>query len=375
MKRILEPAQAPRAAHRLHRGAAPAAGDAVRPTSDRAREALFNILSHGSFAAVGAALCRAAGARRLRRHRRARPRSLVARRQRGRLYRERTATRWRRCAATSRARRRGPRPDCRGDATRPRARRLPAPLAFLDPPYGSGLAGAGADARSPRPAGSPPMRWRWSRSRQRRSSRRPPVCHDWTSAFTARRGWSSCAASPPRPENRMTDTLPRVTLPDGESVPAFGLGTWHMGEDRRRAADEAAALKLGIELGMTLIDTAEMYGNGGAEEIVARGHRRPHATGSSSSARCCPTTPRAKATIEACERSLKRLKTDRIDLYLLHWRGSVPLAETLAGVRHAAARRQDPASRGQQFRHGRHGGMGRRSPAARRSRPTRSSTI
>ena len=67
----------------------------------------------------------------------------------------------------------------------------------------------------------------------------------------------------------MTDSLPQVTLPDGERVPAFGQGTWHMGEDRRRAAEEAAALKLGIELGMTLIDTAEMYGNGGAEEIVA----------------------------------------------------------------------------------------------------------
>ena len=64
--------------------------------------------------------------------------------------------------------------------------------------------------------------------------------------------------------------LPWVTLPDGESVPAFGLGTWHMGEDRRRAAEEQAAVKLGIDLGMTLIDTAEMYGNGTAEEIVAR---------------------------------------------------------------------------------------------------------
>ena len=72
----------------------------------------------------------------------------------------------------------------------------------------------------------------------------------------------------------MTETLPKelpwVTLPDGESVPAFGLGTWHMGEDRRRAADEEAALKLGIELGMTLIDTAEMYGDGRSEQLVAK---------------------------------------------------------------------------------------------------------
>src|ERR1051325_7033437 len=67
----------------------------------------------------------------------------------------------------------------------------------------------------------------------------------------------------------MTDPLPQVTLPNGERVPAFGQGTWHMGEDRRAGADEAAALKLGIELGMTLIDTAEMYGSGRAEEIVA----------------------------------------------------------------------------------------------------------
>ena len=67
----------------------------------------------------------------------------------------------------------------------------------------------------------------------------------------------------------MTENLPRVTLPDGEAMPAFGLGTWHMGENRRRAAEEAKAVKLGIDLGMTLIDTAEMYGNGVAEEIVA----------------------------------------------------------------------------------------------------------
>ena len=73
----------------------------------------------------------------------------------------------------------------------------------------------------------------------------------------------------------MTDILPTVTLPGGETVPAFGLGTWHMGEDRRRAAEEAAAVRLGIELGLTLIDTAEMYGNGRAEEIVAEAVEGP----------------------------------------------------------------------------------------------------
>ena len=128
----------------------------------------------------------------------------------------------------------------------------------------------------------------------------------------------------------MTDTHPSVTLPNGEKVPAFGLGTWHMGEDRRRAADEVAAVKLGIELGMNLIDTAEMYGNGAAEEIVAEA-----AAGLRDRlfivSKVLPYNASQKGVIEACERSLKRLKTDRIDLYLLHWRGSVPLAETLAG--------------------------------------------
>ena len=128
----------------------------------------------------------------------------------------------------------------------------------------------------------------------------------------------------------MTDPLPRVTLPNGESVLAFGQGTWHMGEDRRRAAAEEAALKLGIELGLTLIDTAEMYGSGTAEEIVARagaGVRERLFIVS----KVLPSNASQKGVIEACERSLQRLKTDRIDLYLLHWRGSVPLAETLAG--------------------------------------------
>jgi diketogulonate reductase-like aldo/keto reductase len=129
----------------------------------------------------------------------------------------------------------------------------------------------------------------------------------------------------------MTETpLPRVTLPDGESVPAFGLGTWHMGEDRRRAADEEAALKLGIELGMTLIDTAEMYGNGTAEEIVARAAKGVRDRLFIVS-KVLPHNASRNGVVEACERSLKRLKTDHIDLYLLHWRGSVPFAETLAG--------------------------------------------
>jgi len=128
----------------------------------------------------------------------------------------------------------------------------------------------------------------------------------------------------------MTDTLPTVNLPGGETVPAFGLGTWHMGEDRRRAADETAAVRLGIELGMNLIDTAEMYGNGHAEEIVAEASKGLRDRLFIVS-KVLPYNASQRGVVEACERSLKRLNTDRIDLYLLHWRGSVPLADTLAG--------------------------------------------
>ena len=128
----------------------------------------------------------------------------------------------------------------------------------------------------------------------------------------------------------MTEELPYVTLRSGERVPVLGQGTWHMGEDRRRAADEAAAVRLGIDLGMTLIDTAEMYGSGGAEEVVARA-----AEGVRDRlfivSKVYPHNASRAGVVAACERSLKRLATDRIDLYLLHWRGSVPLAETLEG--------------------------------------------
>ena len=128
----------------------------------------------------------------------------------------------------------------------------------------------------------------------------------------------------------MTDNLPRVILADGESVPTFGLGTWHMGENRSLAGDEEAALQLGIDLGMNLIDTAEMYGSGAAEEIIGRAiaGRRDRLFIVS---KVLPYNASRKGVVEACERSLRRLNTDRIDLYLLHWRGSVPLADTLAG--------------------------------------------
>jgi diketogulonate reductase-like aldo/keto reductase len=120
-----------------------------------------------------------------------------------------------------------------------------------------------------------------------------------------------------------------VTLPNGDRVPALGLGTWHMGEKRGMHAQEAAALRAGLDLGLTLIDTAEMYGEGGAEKVVAEavaGRRNQVFIVS----KVYPHNASRAGAIAACERSLKRLATDRIDLYLLHWRGSVPLSETVA---------------------------------------------
>jgi len=120
-----------------------------------------------------------------------------------------------------------------------------------------------------------------------------------------------------------------VELPGGETVPALGQGTWYMGERRGEAAKEAAALRLGVDLGMTLIDTAEMYASGGAEQVVAQasaGIRDRLFIVS----KVLPQNASRTGVPAACERSLKRLNTDRIDLYLLHWRGGHPLAETVA---------------------------------------------
>ena len=119
-----------------------------------------------------------------------------------------------------------------------------------------------------------------------------------------------------------------VALPSGERVPALGQGTWHMGENKSGRAEEIATLRLGLDLGITLIDTAEMYGEGKAEELIgdAIAGRRDEAFLVS---KVYPHNATRKGAVAACERSLKRLRTDRIDLYLLHWRGSVPFAETL----------------------------------------------
>ena len=120
-----------------------------------------------------------------------------------------------------------------------------------------------------------------------------------------------------------------IPLPDGERVPVLGQGTWRMGENKRAHKDEVAALRLGIELGMTLIDTAEMYGEGGAEEVVAYAieDQRDRVFVVT---KVYPHNASRTELPKACERSLKRLRIDAIDLYLLHWRErSTQLAETV----------------------------------------------
>jgi diketogulonate reductase-like aldo/keto reductase len=118
-----------------------------------------------------------------------------------------------------------------------------------------------------------------------------------------------------------------LSLPSGRRAPVLGQGTWRMGENSANRLSEIAALRLGLDLGMTLIDTAEMYGQGGAEEIVAEAvHGRREEVFLVS--KVYPHNASLHGTVEACERSLQRLRTDYLDLYLLHWRGSIPLAET-----------------------------------------------
>jgi diketogulonate reductase-like aldo/keto reductase len=126
----------------------------------------------------------------------------------------------------------------------------------------------------------------------------------------------------------MAGPIPHVAFADGTSVPALGLGTWHMGENPASASDEIRALKAGIDCGMTLIDTAEMYASGGAEVITGQAikGRRDEVFLVS---KILPSNASRKGTIAACEASLKRLRTDRIELYLLHWPGRHPLEATV----------------------------------------------
>jgi len=119
-----------------------------------------------------------------------------------------------------------------------------------------------------------------------------------------------------------------ITLPSGQIIPVLGMGTWRMGENTRHRQDEIKALQYGLDIGFSLIDTAEMYGEGGAEEVIAQAiaNRRAQVFLVS---KVYPHNASIKGAIAACDRSLKRLKTDYLDLYLLHWRGSIPLTETL----------------------------------------------
>lgn len=120
-----------------------------------------------------------------------------------------------------------------------------------------------------------------------------------------------------------------TNLPSGTTVPVLGQGTWGMGENSQRRHEEIAALRAGLDIGMTLIDTAEMYADGGAEKVVSEAiaGRRDDVFIVS---KVLPENANVKGTIAACERSLQRLKTDRIDLYLLHWRGRFPLSDTIS---------------------------------------------
>ncbi len=137
-----------------------------------------------------------------------------------------------------------------------------------------------------------------------------------------------------------------VHLPDGTAVPALGLGTWRIGESARTRRAEVAAVRRALEIGYRLIDTAEMYGEGGAEEVIGAALADAIAAGEVRRedvfivSKVYPHNASRTGVPAACERSLKRLRLDRIDLYLLHWRGSVPLAETVAAFEALKARGQ-----------------------------------
>ncbi|HEY5101714.1 MAG TPA: aldo/keto reductase, partial [Steroidobacteraceae bacterium] len=119
-----------------------------------------------------------------------------------------------------------------------------------------------------------------------------------------------------------------VMLPSGERVSAFGVGTWQIGDQAALRSEEIATIRLALDLGATLIDTAEMYGDGRSESLIGEAiHGRRDEVFLVT--KIYPHNASRKATASACEDSLKRLRTDRIDLYLLHWRGQEPLAETI----------------------------------------------
>ncbi len=135
----------------------------------------------------------------------------------------------------------------------------------------------------------------------------------------------------------MNPPMNSVTLPAGEALPSLGLGTWHMGESASTRADEITAIRLAVEIGYRVFDTAEMYGEGGAEEVLGQALAEAMRAGDATReelfvvSKVYPHNASRVGAVAACERSLKRLKLDHIDLYLLHWPGPHPLGETVAG--------------------------------------------
>ena len=127
-----------------------------------------------------------------------------------------------------------------------------------------------------------------------------------------------------------TTAVRDVSLPSGETIPVLGQGTWHLGLGRHAPEEEVAALRLGLDLGLTLVDTAEMYGDGASERLIGRAIR-DRRNDVFLVTKVLPHHATHRGTINACRNSLMRLNTTHIDLYLLHWRGTIPLEETLAG--------------------------------------------
>lgn len=148
--------------------------------------------------------------------------------------------------------------------------------------------------------------------------------------MTTTKGTVQSMARMPGERTNVASAIRTTALPSGKPVPVLGQGTWHLGQGRHPRQMELDALRLGIDLGLTLVDTAEMYGDGASEALVgeAIADRRDDVFLVS---KVMPHHATASGTIAACEASLRRLATDRLDLYLLHWRGSVPLRETLDG--------------------------------------------
>lgn len=135
-----------------------------------------------------------------------------------------------------------------------------------------------------------------------------------------------------------------VTFPNGETRPALGLGTWRMGESRVSAKAEQDALRLALDIGYRVFDSAEMYGDGGAETLLGQALAGAMRSGAVRReelfivTKVYPHNASTKGVLAACERSLRRLQLDQVDLYLLHWPGEHPLAKTLAGFEAAQQR-------------------------------------